>query len=163
MRTPVKAPPAAQLVQSVKAAVAALDAIEKSLGFSVTPMSGSDKRHTARFKKGGEKVVEVVGNMATQHDLESGALKVAPMKEQLATANALSPLVTRLSLFSGMVDEVVFAQKAAAWQTAMRFYAMLRRIARNDNTVAVGLKPVTQFMSMHDPRRKRKPRAAKKA
>jgi hypothetical protein len=152
-----KTPSAAQLAESVEKAVAALDALEKGLGITAPPISAVVKRHTARFKKGGDKVVAVIGDLAGAKGLESGVLQVAQMNEQLATGAALMPLVLRLAKLSARIDDIIFGQRAAAWKTAMDFYAILQRQARSDAGIARGLQPVTKFMSMHDPRKKRPP------
>src|SRR5262249_27477551 len=124
--TPAPAPaspppdPNAALALLVAQAVAQLDAIEAQLGGEPT-ISPATKRHAQRMRKGGANVVEEIATLATQHQLESPAMQVAPMQQNAARASALQPLAKRLAAFGKHVDDLVSEAQSEAWETALQF------------------------------------------
>jgi len=130
----------------VQQAVAQLDAIDATLG-SDPPLTPTEKRHAARMRKGGAAILATIATLATQHDLESPAMQVAPMTTEVGTASALQPLVNRLAALTKRVDNLVFTAQSSAWVSGMAFYAVLQRRAATDTELTTALQPVTQFFA----------------
>jgi hypothetical protein len=145
----------AQLAQLVKQAIAEIDALEEGLGVTAPNLSAAAKRRTARYRKGGSKVISTIGSIAKQNGLELPRIPVSEMSDQMAIADAIESLGWRVTSLQSRLANVVFSARAGAWQTAMQYYALLQRIARRNAAIAKALEPVTKFMSVHDPRRKR--------
>jgi hypothetical protein len=144
---PTPAPdPNAALAALVAQAITQLDAIEASLGTD-PPLSATEKRHAARMRKGGQQVITTIGTLATQNDLESRALQVAPMTTDVGQATALQPLANRLAPLVQHVNDLIFTAQSSAWESAMQFYALLQRRAVSDGQLAKALQPVTQFFA----------------
>jgi hypothetical protein len=155
MRTVKATRTPAELTRAVSRAIQALDALQQELGITAPTLSSAMKRHTARYRKGGHKVISTIGSVASQQRVDFPGSPVSEMRDQLAIADAIDALATRVEKLKLYLDNFVFSARADAWQTAMQYYALLRRMARTNGEIAVALEPVTKFMSMHDPRGKR--------
>lgn len=145
----------AELTSAVNRAIADLDALDEELGIVVPKLSPSMKRRTARYRKGGSKLIAILGNVARQQGVDFPSSPVSEMMEQLAIANALEALAMRVTVLETHLGNAVFSARATAWQSAMQYYALLRRMARSNRELATALEPVKQYMSMHDPRGKK--------
>jgi hypothetical protein len=160
-----------ELARVVEEAVAAIQALERGLGIKAPNLTASGKRRTARYRKGGAKMIVIIGNIARQNHLEAPLLPVSQMADSLSIAAALERLGDSVTILQARLATAVFCARADAWQTAMQYYALLQRVARRNSGVAAQLEPVKKFMSVHDPRPKRQPgepsrtqvRAAKRA
>jgi hypothetical protein len=152
--SPSPAPdPNAALAAYVQQTVATLDTLEAGLGAD-PPLTPKDKRHAAKLRKGGDKAVAQIGNLATQNQLESPALQVAVMLALMGKAKALQPLADRVAAFVKHVTDVIFSAQSVSWGMAMQYYALLQRRAATDAELANQLDPVTQFFAYRHPSKK---------
>jgi hypothetical protein len=142
--TPNPADPNAAFAALVQQAITQLDAIEATLG-NDPPLTATEKRHAARMRKGGTPILATIATLATQHQLESPAMQVAPMTAEVEKASALQPLANRLVAFSTHVGDLIFAAQSSAWEQGLQFYAVLQRRSLADGELAAALQPVTQF------------------
>ncbi|MGD0529499.1 MAG: hypothetical protein ABSE49_30455 [Polyangiaceae bacterium] len=153
--SPLAAPPAgapaapdpnAALEQYVQQTIAALDAVEVGLGAdpALTP---NEKRHALKFRKGGDKIVGQIGNLAQQEQVDSAGLSVGDMEAMLGKAHALQPLFDRLAAFSKHVADVIFTSASGSMAMAQQFYALLQRRAKTDNELATAMAPVVTFFA----------------
>jgi hypothetical protein len=138
------------LAAYVQQTVASIDTVEAGLG-SDPALAPKDRRRAVKLRKGGDKVVASLGNLAVQHQLESPALQVAVMLALLGRASALRPLADRLAAFAKHVSDAIFVSESQAWTMAMQYYALLRRRALADTELATALVPITQFLSYRHP------------
>jgi hypothetical protein len=155
MRTVSSTRTASALALAVKDAMAKLEELERELGISAPTLSPVQKKHTARFRKGGDKVIATLANVATQSGTTVGALPVSEMTDLLAMADSIVRLRQCVGKLDGMLGSFVFTARATAWSTAMHYYALLQRMAKRNGEIAKTLEPVKKFMSVHDPRPKR--------
>jgi hypothetical protein len=145
--TPAPAPdPSAALEAYVNQTVSDLDTFEAGLGGD-PPLTAVEKRHAAKLRKGGDKVVTQIADLARQHQLESPALQVSAMLALMGKAEALQPLADRLAAFVKHVTDVIFSAQSAAWVMAMQYYALLQRRAATDAELATALQPITQVFA----------------
>ena len=151
--TPAATPPDvnAALEQYVQQTVAALDTVEVGLG-NDPALTPAQKRHALKFRKGGDKIIGQLGNLAQQQQLESPALNVDDMMATLGKAQALQPLADRVAAFAKHVTDVVFKAESDSLAMAQQFYALLQRRALTDNELGTALAPVVTFFA-------RKPKA----
>jgi hypothetical protein len=138
--------PNAALAALVQQAVAQLDAIDATLGDD-PPLTPTEKRHAARMRKGGAAILATIATLATQNELESPAMQVAPMTEEAGKASALQSLSNRLAALTKHVDDLIFTAQSTAWEGAMQFYALLQRRAASDSALTTALQPVTAFFA----------------
>jgi hypothetical protein len=148
--SPAAPSPNAGLAAYVQQAVAALDAIEVALGAN-PPLSGSQKLHAAKLRKGGEKAIGQIGSLATQHQLAPPALPSSVMVAQLERAQLLRPLAARLAAFTKHVDDLVFTAQGTSWSMALQLYALLQRRAIVDSELAAALQPVADLFAYRHP------------
>jgi hypothetical protein len=152
---PATAPdPNTALEQYVQQTVAQLDTVEVGLGDD-PPLTPALKRHALKFRKGGDKIIGQIGNLAQQQQLESPGLNVTDMLATLGKAQALQPLFDRVAAFAKHVDDVVFKAESDSLSMAQQFYALLQRRALTDGELATAMVPVVTFFA-----RKPVPKAA---
>jgi hypothetical protein len=150
---PAPPDPNAALEAYVQQTVTDLDTVEAGLGGD-PPLTPAEKRHAAKLRKGGDKVVGQIGDLATQHQLESPALQVSVMLALMGKAHALQPLADRLAAFVKHVTDVIFSAQSAAWVMAMQYYALLQRRAATDAELAKALQPIAQLFAYRHPSKK---------
>jgi hypothetical protein len=148
--TPPATDPNAALEQYVAQTVAELDSVEVGLGAD-PPLSPAQKRHAAKLRKGGDKIIAQIGNLAQQQQLESPALSASAMIATLGKAQALQPLADRLSAFDKHVNDVIFTAQSAAMVMGQQFYALLQRRSLTDAELARAMQPVTAFFAYRHP------------
>jgi hypothetical protein len=142
--------PNGALLAYVQQTIATLDAAETGLGAD-PPLTPKDKRHAAKLRKGGDKAVAQIANLATQNQLDSVALSVAVMTALMGKADALQQLANRLDGFVKHVGDLVFSAQSTAWGMAMQYYALLQRRAATDAELAKALSPVVAFFAYRHP------------
>jgi len=145
----------ADLALAVKKAVAALADLQKELGVSAPSYTAKQKRRTARFRTGGESVIATIANVATHTGTTVATLPLDEMKDLLAMATSVERLHLHVEKLDKDLSAFVFGARAAAWSTAMQYYALLQRMAKRNGNIAKLLEPVKKFMSVHDPRPRR--------
>ena len=127
-----------------------LDTIEAGLGDNPA-LSPADKRHAAKFRKGGAKVVAQIGNLTKQHDLELQTLPVAVMLTLLGKADALQVLADRVAAFTKHITDVIFSAESSAWSMALQYYALLQRQAKDSGDLTAALQPIAEFLAYRHP------------
>src|ERR1700722_3504272 len=132
--TPAATPPDvnAALEQYVQQTVTQLDTVEVGLG-NDPALTPAQKRHALKFRKGGDKIIGQLGNLAQQQQLESPALNATDMVATLGKAQALQPLSDRVAAFAKHVDDVIFKSQSDSLAMAQQIYALLQRRALTDN------------------------------
>ena len=120
---------------------------EASLGSEPLSLTALEKRHAAKFRKGGDKVVQTVGSLAEQHGMDSASLDSATMLARLDDARALAPLRKRVERVLKRLDDMIFHAHADSWRAALEFYALMQRRATTDGDLAVGLASVESFFA----------------
>jgi hypothetical protein len=156
--TPSPAPdPNAALVAAAQQAVATLVGAEATLGVGDAPLTSADKRRSTKLRKGGEKYVAQIGNLAKQYQLETPAMQVVTMLTLLGKATALQPVLDQLTIFLKHVSDSVFAAQSQAWDMALQYYAMLHRRAKTSGDLATSLQPIADFLAYRHPSTKAPP------
>ena len=145
--TPVTPPdPNAALEQYVQQTVTELDTIEVGLG-NDPALTPAQKRHALKFRKGGDKIIGQIGNLAQQQQLDSAGLNVADMVATLGKAHALQPLSDRVAAFAKHIDDVIFKAESDSLAMGQQFYALLQRRALTDGELTTAMAPVVTYFA----------------
>lgn len=131
-----------------------LDKAEAQLGES-KPLTGTEKRRAAKFRKGGEHVIQTVGALGKQYALDSESLRSDSMLGKLDESELLLQLLTRFEQLHKRVGDDIFRARGTAWQQAREFYALLQTRAKADGEVAKNLAPIAQYFAYRNPEKKR--------
>jgi hypothetical protein len=142
--------PNAALEQYVLQTVASLDTVEVGLGDdpALTP---AEKRHGAKLRKGGADIFAQIGNLATQQQVESTAVNASDMNAALGKAQALQPLLNRVTAFAKHIEDVIFLAQSEAVQTGLQLYALLQRRSAIDSELLTAMQPITSFFAYRHP------------
>jgi hypothetical protein len=132
----------AGLTTLVKEVTAFLDKAEPRLGPEAPSITSSDKRRTAKPRKGAEKLLTQLAPIVAQQGLDSSSLSSETMTSRLQDAQTLQPLQARLGKISKRVDDELFSAQGDAWAMGLQFYSLLRTRAKTDGTVAQSIEPL---------------------
>jgi hypothetical protein len=138
--------PSAALTQAAADLAACAAEIENVLG----PEAAAallDKRRSVRMRKGGERVVGVIGGLVKIYGLDSKGLHSDTMVEAMSTASELAPIEATLTRLLARVSNARFQAHSTAYDTMLQFYALLQRRALNDGQVAESIAPIEEFFS----------------
>ena len=124
-----------------------LTAAESTLGLTDPPLTTQQKRRSAKLRKGGEPIVTQIGSLAAQYQLTTSAMDVATMLALVSQSSVLQPLADALTMFLKHVTDSMFAAQSQAWDTALQYYALLKRRAKTTGDLATSLQPIAAFLA----------------
>jgi hypothetical protein len=150
------APPAApaqtvDLSQLVKTVTALLDDAETSLGDAPPQLTATEKRRTAKLRKGGTKILLSIAPIVQQFKLDSSSLNADEMIDRLGDAEALKPLQSRLQKILKRVEDELFSAQGDAWEMGLQFYSLLKRRSRTDGEMAKSMAPLRAMFAYRHP------------
>ena len=114
-------------------------------------MTGTDRRRSAKLRKGGETVIPTVAALASQFGLTVPGHPTATMLAQLKQAQDLIPLHKQMVIALKKVEDSIFLGHSQSWASATVHYSMLRRLAKKDGDLAEALAPASQFFARKSP------------
>jgi hypothetical protein len=115
-------------------------------------IQADQKRRMAKSRRGAERVIATVANLAQTHGLDSTSLHSKTMMEQMQSAQTLGPLETRLTALLKRVSDQRFFDQAEAWSSALQFWALLKRRATTNSQLAVTIADLEAFFSYRNPK-----------
>jgi hypothetical protein len=143
--------PNAGLASLVEEISAFLDTAETRLGPESPSLTGAAKRHTAKARKGADKIIAMLAPIVQQHKLESPTVSATQMLAQQKIASTLQPLQLRLQKVQKRVGDEAFSAQNEAWATALQLYALVRSRAKSDGTLATNIAPVKAMFGYRHP------------
>jgi hypothetical protein len=136
--------PSDQEVQHLLADVQNLAArIEK---LTVT-LSAEERQRTTKMRGQGERIVEMVGDLATRNEVSLPRISVEDMKNDLTLAQRLAPLAQALEGVSQTVSDTILQAQSECWWAATAFYTALSRLSDVDAQLEGALKPAIEFFA----------------
>jgi hypothetical protein len=135
----------------VSAFMTHMDQVEPTLGPEPTVTTSTQKRRTAKPRKGADKVLPMIASIVQQHGLDSSALSSKTVMDSYTTAQTLQPLQTRLQKMSKRVGDTAFAAQTDAWSMGLQLYSMLKRRAKTDGQVAEQIAPLAHVFAYRHP------------
>jgi hypothetical protein len=124
-----------------------LDAIANDLADHVVTLTKAQRRTATKFRKGGDKVIPLIANAATRFGVTSQAADPKEMVSQLAIANALLPVVSRVQALSEMLSDTVLTAHGKSWTIASALHSGLVILAKTNPSVAPELAPISPVFS----------------
>jgi len=139
------------LTKFAEALSASIDKAEAMLGPDTLSLTPDEKRRTARQRKGGERVIQSIAEIAKAHGLDSPSLSSTSMLQSLEKSTTLGSALARIEKLQKRLSDEQFVAQNGAWSMALQFYAMLQRRATTDGTLAASLDPINTFFNYrHD-------------
>jgi hypothetical protein len=139
-------PPNVALIALVERVSSFLDSVEGDLG-SAPLLTPIERKRAAKPRRGAEKVLTMIAPIVRQHGLDSTAVSTDAMLARLADAETLQTLFTRLTKIQKRVNDELFTAQCGAWEIGLQFYALLKRRAKSDGTLATSLEPLRTIFS----------------
>jgi hypothetical protein len=117
-------------------------------------LSAAERQPTTKMRANADRIVGLVGDLATQHELSLPRISVGDMKDDLTLAQRLMPLSQALARVSQTVADTILQAQSECWWAATAFYTALSRLSDADPHLESELKPAVEFFAR---RRKAEP------
>ena len=140
--------PSAEEIQQL---VKDLETVATKLEKFTLMLSSEERQRTTKMRARGERVVELVGNLAAHRKIALPRISVDDMTKDLVLAQRLAPLAPLLESLSQKVSDTILQAQSECWWAAMAFYSTLTRLSNVDPELEAALKPAVEFFA-HRPR-----------
>jgi hypothetical protein len=110
-------------------------------------LSAAERRQTTKMRANGERIVELVGDLAVRHELALPRISVVEMKDDLTLARRLAPLEQAIAHLSQTVADTILQAQSECWWAATAFYTALTRLSDADPELEAALKPAVEFFA----------------
>ena len=109
--------------------------------------SDQERQRTTKMRAQGERIVEMVGDLATRNEVSLPRISVEDMKNDLTLAQRLAPLAQALESVSRTVEDTILQAQSECWWAATAFYTALSRLSDADAQLEGALKPAIEFFA----------------
>lgn len=110
-------------------------------------LSAEQRQRTTKMRVSGERIVEMVGALATRHEVSLPRISVQDMKNDLTLAQRLAPLAQALEIVSRTIGDTILQAQSECWWATTAFYSALARLSDIDPQLEGELKPVVEFFA----------------
>jgi hypothetical protein len=117
----------------------------------VPALTATDRKRSAKLRKGGETVIPTVAALSDQFGLNVTSYPTSTMTAKAKQAASLIPLHKLLIAATKQVADQMFAANSESWKGATVHYTMLKRLSRTNGDLAEALTPVRQFFASRTP------------
>ena len=114
--------------------------------FTIT-LSTQERRRTTKMRPRGERIVELIGGLATQHEVSLPRISVKDMNGDLALAQRLVPLADAVANISRTISDTILQAQSECWWAATAFYSALTRLSSADPKLESALRPAIEFFA----------------
>src|SRR5689334_16997351 len=106
--------------------------------FTLT-LSAHERQRTTKMRSNGERMVELIGDLATRNEVSLPRISVEVMKNDLALAQRLAPLAQALATLTRTVSDTILQAQSECWWAATAFYSALTRLSDADPQLEIEL------------------------
>jgi hypothetical protein len=145
-------PPASlSFADRVTRAVAAIQEAQTLLNLDGMMPSATAVKHSVKFKKGGEPVVQALASLSSTYGVEVPSRPTADMTASLELATQLEPARAAIGLLSSVVDGAYSASRSSSWTTATSLYSMLKKGGQREPKLAAAIAPLQEYFAYRHP------------
>jgi len=137
---------AAALLKQVK------EILEQLKPYGIT-LTTDDRKRTLRPRKGAEKHIQRVHELATKHEVSLKNIPLAGMADDLALATQFQPFENELRTGLQFAEDTGTQAGSEAWEAFLAYYGVLSSMAERSPDLAAELQTVVDFMAL-GPRKK---------
>jgi hypothetical protein len=105
-----------------------LQAIADVLAPYAVTLTTAQRRSTTKLRKGGEKIIPLMGRMAKRAGIASSVVNVEVMQKQVDLANALVPLLAQAKELTDTIGDTVLSANSNAWGSATTLHRVLKAV-----------------------------------
>jgi hypothetical protein len=133
--------------QDIQRLVKDIESVAERMEKFTVLLSAEERRHTTKMRARGEDVVELVGDLAAEHEVSLPRISVDDMRGDLALMRRLAPLAKALENLSQTVANTILLAQSECWWAATAFYSALTRLSDADPQLEAALKPAIEFFA----------------
>ncbi len=137
-------PSAAEIARLVRE----IDGIATRLAAYTIDLTPEGRHRALKFRPRGERIVQLVGELATDHEVSLPSISVADMHADLELAERLVPLANALAVVSQTIADTILQAHAECWWAATAFYTTLSRLSGANPRLLAALRPATEFFAL---------------
>ncbi len=138
--------------QEIQRLVKDVQALAERIDKFTLLLSSAERRRTTKMRTSGEKIVDLVGGLATRNEVSLPRISVGEMKSDLTLAQRLAPLAQAIAGVSQKVQDTILQAQSECWWAATAYYTALTRLSDADPQLESDLKPAVEFFAR--PRRR---------
>lgn len=143
-----KAPVGAALTASqLTSASKAVQQVVSAINPGVPAMTVADRRKAVKVRKGGEKYLPLLAELATTYGIQTTVHSASAMTASAAMVQQLAPLKRQAQMLLKLVEDIEIGANSGTWSTATFIYSTLKRIAAQDGDLAATLDPIEEFFT----------------
>ncbi len=128
------------------------------LGHTLEPfvahLTPDQRRHTLKFRPGGEKIWALVTRLSEERRLELPNAPSAAVNRSFSMADYLRPVQSALDSITRAVADTILQAESQAWSGTTAYYTALQGQARGDAALRSELEPAVTFFSTGHHRKK---------
>ena len=133
--------------QDIQRLVSDLESVATRLEKFTVTLSTEERRRTTKMRPRGERIVELIGGLAAQHEVSLPRISVEDMNSDLALAQRLVPLAQAVSNISQTISDTILQAQSECWWAATAFYSALTRLSSADPKLESALRPAVEFFA----------------
>ena len=118
-------------------------------------LSADERKHTVKFRPGGEKIVALLAELAARHGVTLPSISVEGMTADLQLAGRLQPVADALAAAAQTVADTILEAQSECWWAATASLTALARMTSADPKLEAALRPAVDFFAVG--RRVKKP------
>lgn len=113
-------------------------------------MSSADRQRGLKFPAGGERIAELLLQVAEQHGVTPPPhSKIDPedIRARLRAAAELRPVVARAAVVEAALSDRLRTNERAAWEPTLALYRLLQALAVSDAGIELSLAPIQELFA----------------
>ena len=133
--------------QEIQRLVKEVESLGEKIQKFTLRLSAEERQRTTKMRASGERIVELVGTLATRNEVSLPRISVEDMKNDLVLAQRLAPLAQALQNVSQTVSDTILQAQSECWWATTAFYSALARLSDVDPQLEGALKPAVEFFA----------------
>jgi hypothetical protein len=111
----------------------------------VVRMTPTEKKHTAKLKRGAHQVLPVIAKLATKYAVQVPGAATDDIMSNLTYAQSLEPLIGSVGVLYETLRDAHSSSQSSSWKTGATAYGMMKKAAKANVSLSNELAPVTEW------------------
>jgi len=137
--------PSANEMEALKAD---LQSVIDRLAKYTTTLSKEERLATTKFRPGGERMVNLIGELAKSYGIILPGISPEDMNTDLQLIQQLQPLTPLLDSLGQMLSDTILEAQSECWWATTAYYSALSRMAPADPKLEASLRPAIEFFAI---------------
>jgi hypothetical protein len=118
-----------------------------ALGAQGPGMTTIERQRSVKIRTGDEKYIPLLVALAVKYAITSPVHAVAEMADLLVEVQKLVPLQRQVEGLLKLIEDSVIATNGDMWSATTFVYAVLKRMAKRDGSIALAIEPLAELFA----------------